>query len=400
MSELLSELNWSLLLTLLIVSAVVAWFGDIIGMKVGKKRITIFNLRPKYTTRLISVLTGVGIAFATLFVSATASESVRTAIFNMKYVKNQILNLTAELKTNRDNLSAMEYQLFQNQGELQQKRDKLTAVEMELAQGTAKLDSANKKLEDLEKTREQLEKARDKAAAEQKQLSSELAELKTNVKSLRGEADKLKANVRRLREDRIAAFSGEILAQGVVEDAKLLTDDKIDGLLLMLKEQCREMLAQRFGQNSPVIPEPEISEESAKQLRKDLKNSKGRQLVRLAAVSNAVYGEPVVTEASLYNSKQIYKKGELLSKIKFSGTETRSEIDTKIYNALRSVNQKAVNDGILRDPISGNVGSVESAELSNASKRIKEEQKPCTLEMRTNRDIYTEGPVTITLSVK
>ena len=107
MSELLSELNWSLILTLLTVSAVVAWFGDIIGMKVGKKRITLFNLRPKYTTRLISVLTGVGIAFATLFVSATASESVRTAIFNMQYVKNQILNLTAELKTNRDDLSAI-----------------------------------------------------------------------------------------------------------------------------------------------------------------------------------------------------------------------------------------------------------------------------------------------------
>ena len=400
MSELLSELNWSLILTLLTVSAVVAWFGDIIGMKVGKKRITIFNLRPKYTTRLISVLTGVGIAFATLFVSATASESVRTAIFNMQYVKNQILNLTAELKTNRDDLSAMEYQLFQNQGELQQKRDKLTAVEMELAQGTAKLNNANKKLEELEKTREQLEKARDKAAAEQKQLSSELAELKTNVKSLRGEADKLKSNVRRLREDRIAAFSGEILAQGVVEDAKQLTDAKIDELMLMLAAQCREMLAQRFKQDVSTIPEPEISRESEDSVRKELKNSKGRYLVRLAAVSNAVYGEPVATEASVYSTKQIYKKGELLSKVKFSGTETRAEIDTKIYNALRSVNQKAVRDGILRDPISGNVGSVESAELSNSSKKIKDEQTPCTLEMRTTRDIYTEGPVTLTLSVK
>ncbi len=400
MSELLSELNWSLILTLLTVSAVVAWFGDIIGMKVGKKRITIFNLRPKYTTRLISVLTGIGIAFATLFVSATASESVRTAIFNMKYVKNQILNLTAELKTNRDDLSAMEYQLFQNQGELQQKRDKLTAVEMELAEGTSKLDNANKKLEELEKTREQLEKARDKAAAEQKQLSSELAELKTNVKSLRGEADKLKANVRRLREDRIAAFSGEILAQGVVEDAKQLTDAKIDELMLMLAAQCREMLAQRFRQDASTIQEPEISKESEDRVRSKLKSSKGRYLVRLAAVSNAVYGEPVATEASVYSTKQIYKKGELLSKVKFSGTETRSEIDTKIYNALRSVNQKAVRDGILRDPISGNVGSVESAELSNSSKKIKDEQAPCTLEMRTTRDIYTEGPVTLTLSVK
>ena len=231
-------------------------------------------------------------------------------------------------------------------------------------------------------------------------FNTELAELKTNVKSLRGEADKLKSNVRRLREDRIAAFSGEILAQGVVEDAKQLTDAKIDELMLMLAAQCREMLAQRFKQDVSTIPEPEISRESEDRVRKELKNSKGRYLVRLAAVSNAVYGEPVATEASVYSTKQIYKKGELLSKVKFSGTETRAEIDTKIYNALRSVNQKAVRDGILRDPISGNVGSVESAELSNSSKKIKDEQTPCTLEMRTTRDIYTEGPVTLTLSVK
>jgi len=55
------KMNWSLLGTLIIASAIVAWAGDIIGMKLGRKRITFLKLRPKYTSRIISVLTGVGI---------------------------------------------------------------------------------------------------------------------------------------------------------------------------------------------------------------------------------------------------------------------------------------------------------------------------------------------------
>ncbi len=43
--ELFREMNWSLLGTLAIVSAVVAWVGDIIGMKLGKKRVTFLKLR-------------------------------------------------------------------------------------------------------------------------------------------------------------------------------------------------------------------------------------------------------------------------------------------------------------------------------------------------------------------
>lgn len=108
MFELFREMNWSLLGTLAIVSAVVAWVGDIIGMKLGKKRVTFLKLRPKYTSRIISVITGIGIALFTLLVISIASEPVRTALFSMNYVQNQITTLTAELQQNRTNLQGME----------------------------------------------------------------------------------------------------------------------------------------------------------------------------------------------------------------------------------------------------------------------------------------------------
>jgi len=126
--ELFREINWSLLGTLAVVSALVAWAGDIIGMKLGKKRVTFLKLRPKYTSRIISVITGIGIALFTLLVISVASEPVRTALFSMNYVQNQITNLTAELQQNRANLQNMEVELFKSKGDVIEKQEELNSL--------------------------------------------------------------------------------------------------------------------------------------------------------------------------------------------------------------------------------------------------------------------------------
>lgn len=393
MSELLSEIDWSVILLLIAISAVVAWVGDVIGMKLGKKRITIGNLRPKYTTRIISVLTGIGIAFATLFISAMASESVRTAIFSMKYMRTQVATLTSEVKDSKEDLSAMEYQLFQSRGDLMKKQDKLSTVEKELAAGSEKLKTAEKRLAELEI-------ASSKAAAEKKKLAKEVSGLQDNIASLSVEADSLKRNVQHLREGRIAAFSGEILAQGVVANSKKMSDEQIDNAIARLSMECKAMLAERFGVDVYNIPDPDINKESIERVRTKLKSSTGRFLIRISALSNAVAGEPVSTEISVYPTKLVYKKGELLEKIKFKAGQTRAEIELKLSDALKTVNKKAVKDGVLRDPISGTVGSLDSSELSAAIKKVVLSEAGCVLELRTSRDIYTEGPVTLKLSIK
>ncbi|NLB83109.1 MAG: DUF3084 domain-containing protein, partial [Synergistaceae bacterium] len=42
-----SDMNWRLILTLIVVSAVLAYLGDVLGMKIGKKRISLLGLRPR-----------------------------------------------------------------------------------------------------------------------------------------------------------------------------------------------------------------------------------------------------------------------------------------------------------------------------------------------------------------
>ena len=54
-----------LIVILAITGGVIAYLGDRIGMKIGRKRLTLFGLRPKHTSILITILTGVFIATAT-----------------------------------------------------------------------------------------------------------------------------------------------------------------------------------------------------------------------------------------------------------------------------------------------------------------------------------------------
>jgi uncharacterized protein (DUF3084 family) len=212
--ELFREINWSLLGTLAVVSALVAWAGDIIGMKLGKKRVTFLKLRPKYTSRIISVITGIGIALFTLLVISVASEPVRTALFSMNYVQNQITNLTAELQQNRANLQNMEVELFKSKGDVIEKQEELNSLEQRLAAGTKSLREARAELERMTAIIASTEEEQKALLKEKASLEQETKRLESSVASLKDEAERLKADIQRLREGRIAALTGERLAQG------------------------------------------------------------------------------------------------------------------------------------------------------------------------------------------
>jgi uncharacterized protein (DUF3084 family) len=90
------------IIVLMLVSGAIAYVGDTIGTAVGKKRLTIFGLRPKWTALVIAISTGFLITLFTLTVSATLSEDVRIALFSL----NKIRKEGEELRKNFDELQA------------------------------------------------------------------------------------------------------------------------------------------------------------------------------------------------------------------------------------------------------------------------------------------------------
>ena len=57
-----------IVLILMVMGGIIAFLGDKIGSKVGKRRLTMFGLRPKYTSIIITIVSGVLISFLTVAV--------------------------------------------------------------------------------------------------------------------------------------------------------------------------------------------------------------------------------------------------------------------------------------------------------------------------------------------
>ncbi|MEM9165037.1 MAG: DUF3084 domain-containing protein, partial [Cyanobacteria bacterium P01_F01_bin.4] len=66
-----------LVATILLLGGVIATVGDRIGMRVGKARLSLFNLRPRQTATVVSVLTGGVISASTLGLLLITSEQLR-----------------------------------------------------------------------------------------------------------------------------------------------------------------------------------------------------------------------------------------------------------------------------------------------------------------------------------
>ena len=69
-----------LVVILALLGGVTAYIGDKIGMRVGRRRLTLFGMRPRHSSIVVTIVTGILIAAFSLGVLMAASNDVRTAL--------------------------------------------------------------------------------------------------------------------------------------------------------------------------------------------------------------------------------------------------------------------------------------------------------------------------------
>ncbi len=69
-------------LIFVVVSGFVAWFGDWLGRKLGRRRVSLFGLRPRHTAVVVTAITGSVIALATIGVLLGTEQTFRTVIIS------------------------------------------------------------------------------------------------------------------------------------------------------------------------------------------------------------------------------------------------------------------------------------------------------------------------------
>lgn len=78
----------------MIIAGAVAYVGDRVGHRVGRQRLSLFGIRPRYTSTIVAIATGMVIALVVTLVAIFASQQVKTAFFKLNSLNQQITELT------------------------------------------------------------------------------------------------------------------------------------------------------------------------------------------------------------------------------------------------------------------------------------------------------------------
>jgi uncharacterized protein (DUF3084 family) len=397
LQDFLSELNWMLILSLVGASAIVAYVGDVVGMKIGKRRISLFGLRPRYTSSFITVLTGILITVVTLWFLSITSETVRTALFSMKFVQRQITQLTSQLQESRQELQEMEFKLFASQDELQKKQDELKTAQDKFETVLGQLAQVRRELKTQTEKSAAVELERVRLEEELKGLEIKRATLEKSVANLKTEMTSLKKGLEQVREGRIIVLAKEVLAQVSVPQGS--SRNEVESALSTLLEEARMELALRSGVKPDRV---RIISENEHELDNPdpFAGKPSRIVIRLLAESNAVREEPVIVSLDVHESRLVFKKGQLLGKKNLPASLDREEVERELYLLLREVNTLSIQKGVIPDPLRGTVGNLSAGDFYGSVERITEASTAMTIIVEAEEDVYSEGPVRVRIVLK
>lgn len=360
----LENTNWLLILSLIFGSAALSVAGDSIGTKYGKKRISLFGLRPRHTSRLITAITGALIASGTLGVMAIFSQDVRTALFGMKILQQR--------------MNELQFQL--NQSEANAEHTRLSFVE-----ASASLDIVGFELDTMKN---------DKLILEQ-----EKRDLEVLIRIMRDESEQLKKDLKTMRSESIALNANTLLGQLAFEPG--MSRSEIISGLNALKQQVRINALSKISDQSfsrlrdiPVIFNADEEEE----LIRELESADIRQYVRALSGENTALDDNmrITVRLETGSSILIYHDGEPVYR-KFFADMSKYKSEEILHYFLRELRNKAINDGIIPEPATNNVGTLDGEAFFNAVETLKAINEPVIISAIASGDIYTEGPVVINL---
>ena len=146
-----------LIIALVAVSGVIAYVGDIVGRRMGRKRLSLFGLRPRHTAIVISVAAGMLITILTLGAAMLVSRDVKDGFLRVAQMRQDRTVLSQRLasllkrqekefervrqasEAQLEALNAVEADLEETKGELAEARAALRQEQVKLARASAQV---------------------------------------------------------------------------------------------------------------------------------------------------------------------------------------------------------------------------------------------------------------------
>lgn len=172
-----------LIVAILTLGGLIAALGDRLGTKVGKARLRLWNLRPKDTAIVVTVLTGTLIAGSTLGILFTFSKSLREGLFRLDEILEQLRTAQADLeKVSREKQDvAKELETAQELQNIAQQR--LKSIDENFEKAKARLKSVSDQAIKLREDIQTLLKERKELLESKTRLDKQITQLYEQVRA-------------------------------------------------------------------------------------------------------------------------------------------------------------------------------------------------------------------------
>jgi uncharacterized protein (DUF3084 family) len=185
--------GYILILAVLILGGVIATLGDRIGTRVGKARLSLFNLRPKKTAVLVTILTGLVISASTLGVLLLASREFRDMLLNFDVIQRRLNRTKRDLESTREGLEKTNTDKTQVEEELAKTRRDRSDAQKQLGKINESLKTAIDRQRVTEEQRNLVLRQRDAINGQLGRVSTQAETLRTEISRLSGEQSALLA---------------------------------------------------------------------------------------------------------------------------------------------------------------------------------------------------------------
>ena len=374
-----------LIIIMAVVGGFIAYLADKMGSKIGKKKMSIFGLRPKHTSILLTVTSGTIIAVLTIGVVAVSSQSARTALFGMEKLQRELKLLNAEKE---DATLA----LNEAKGKVEEQNKKIGELDARMQESMRENDAMEAKLAEVNSMYSRAQEALASLTESKEQLTSEIEELEKTTAALR-------KGIINMREGQVYYRAGEVVYAGVMRGG--LKHDANVAQVNWLLQNANEVALERLGMQQKDQPLQAIwlSRSAVNNAVNALDKSKGNLFFRVRTVANIIVGELAVCEIEMFENQFIYPDGTLIYSADFDMNDGSTSHDNLLMGFLTQINHQAVEAGVLPDPLTGKVGNMDAATMIETSNAIRRTNGLFTLKAYAKGDITTAGPVRLRLEV-
>jgi len=367
--------GWLLILAVLVLGGVLSTLGDRLGSRIGKARLSLFQMRPRRTAVVITVLTGSLISALTLGLMVAVSERLRVGLF-------QLDELETRLRSSRKSLQLSLKQLDQNQAELAQARSDRAAAEQQLAP--------------LKKQRQELEAERDRLGQDVAARDEELRQLQQRTLLSQQELRQLERNVLDLRSGDVVLSTGQPLTMAKVaipkpELARQATEDVLRQANIQAYQ--RVLPGQKPEQQLLLIPRSEVIK-----VEKALRSG-GPWVISIHSAGNVLRGEKqVLAFADVRRSRQVLEAGQVLASLSLDPEQSsQKQVFARLNLLLAAARNESQRQGALNPQL-----QVDQDALNALAAQLVEREgnQPVRLEVVAARDSDSLDPIAVTVRAK